>query len=51
MSGGGRTNAAPTAGAVGTYIFVGVKGLDGQVWINQGSGLGPTPFLDWNPIT
>jgi hypothetical protein len=51
VSGGGQTDAAPTAGAVGTYIFVGIKGLDDNLYLNQGSGLGTTPFLEWQPMT
>ena len=48
VEGGGRTDAAPAAAALGTYMFVAVKGLDGRVWLNQGE-LGQ-PFTGWGLI-
>ncbi len=42
-----HTDAAQTAGAVGNYIFVAAKDLDGNLQFTQGSGLGSTPFIDW----
>ena len=36
MEGDGRTDAAPAAGAVGTHVFVVIKGLDGNVFIQVG---------------
>jgi hypothetical protein len=38
VEGNGRTNAAPGAGAVGSHVFVAVKGLDGRVVVNQADG-------------
>jgi hypothetical protein len=46
--GDGRTGAAPAAALVGDqhgYLFVTVKGLDGQLYVNQGQ-LGK-PFTGW----
>ena len=45
LEGGGRTDAAPAAALVGTYLFVVVKGLDGNIYLNQGE-LGQ-PFVGW----
>src|SRR5205085_440032 len=48
LEGGGRTNAAPAAALVGSqhnYLFVVVKGLDGNIYLNQGK-LGK-PFVGW----
>jgi len=47
VDGGGRTDAAPAAGAVGTHVFVAIKGLDGSVYVNQ-ADLGQ-PFGQWIP--
>jgi hypothetical protein len=43
-----RTDAAPAAALVGSYLFVVVKGLDGQLYLNQGN-LGK-PFVGWQPM-
>ena len=54
MEGGGRTDAGPTAAAIGTYMFVAIKELDegpnrpGHVYLNQGE-LGQ-PFIGWGRI-
>jgi len=50
VPGGGRTNAAPavTLVANGTYMFVVVKGLDNQLWLNQGTPGGA--FVGWQPM-
>jgi hypothetical protein len=47
VEGGGRTNASPAAALTGNapYVFVGVKGLDGNMYINQGD-LG-RPYVGW----
>jgi hypothetical protein len=47
LEGGGRTDAAPAAALCGNspYTFVAVKGLDQNVYINQG-GLGG-PYVGW----
>jgi hypothetical protein len=48
LEGGGRTDAAPAAALVGpqhNYLFVAIKGLDGNVYLNQGE-LGK-PFVGW----
>ena len=48
LDGGGRTDAAPAAALVGpqhNYLFVVVKGLDGNIYLNQGE-LGK-PFVGW----
>ncbi|SIT49563.1 hypothetical protein BN2475_1480002 [Paraburkholderia ribeironis] len=42
---GGQTVASPAAALIGTYLFVAVRGMDGNVWINQGE-LGQ-PFVGW----
>ena len=42
---GGQTQASPAAALIGTYLFVAVRGMDGNVWINQGE-LGK-PFVGW----
>jgi len=44
---GGLTTASPAAAAVGTYMFVAVRGLDGNIYINQTGDLGQT-FLTWD---
>ena len=52
LDGSGRTDAAPAAAMVGNlnnYLFVAVKGLDGQLYLNQGD-LGKT-FVGWQPDT
>src|SRR5205085_1046438 len=48
MEGGGRTDAAPAAGAVGTHLFVAVKGLDGNIYLNQ-ADVGQS-FGQWFPM-
>jgi hypothetical protein len=48
LEGGGRTDAAPAAALVGpqhNYLFVVIKGLDGNLYVNQGE-LGK-PFTGW----
>jgi hypothetical protein len=47
LEGGGRTDAAPAAALCGNapYVFAAVKGLDNNVWINQGD-LG-RPYVGW----
>lgn len=48
IEGGGRSDAAPAAALVGdqhNYLFVVVKGLDGNLYLNQGE-LGK-PFVGW----
>jgi hypothetical protein len=48
LDGNGRTDAAPAAALVGpqhNYLFVIVKGLDGNLYLNQGE-LGK-PFVGW----
>jgi len=35
IEGGGRTNASPTGGAVGTHLFVGIMGTNRYILINQ----------------
>jgi hypothetical protein len=48
LDGGGRTDAAPAAALVGpqhNYLFVVIKGLDGNLYVNQGE-LGK-PFVGW----
>jgi hypothetical protein len=48
LTGGGRTDAAPAAALVGpqhNYLFVVIKGLDGNLYVNQGE-LGK-PFTGW----
>jgi hypothetical protein len=48
MEGDGRSDAAPAAALVGpqhNYLFVVVKGLDGNLYLNQGE-LGK-PFVGW----
>jgi hypothetical protein len=47
IDGDGRTDTALSAGAVGTHVFVAVKGQDGRVWVNQ-ADLGH-PFGQWFP--
>ena len=42
---GGQTQTSPAAALIGTYLFVAVRGMDGNVWINQGE-LGK-PFVGW----
>ena len=40
LEGDGRTDAAPAAALVGdnsSYLFVVIKGLNGQLYLNQGS--------------
>jgi hypothetical protein len=52
LTGGGRTDAAPTASLVGkdhNYLFVVVKGLDGNLYLNQGI-LGK-PFVGWMKLS
>lgn len=51
LPGGGRTDAAPAAALVGSdhrSLFVVVKGLDGQLYLNQGQ-LGGS-FVGWQPM-
>jgi hypothetical protein len=43
---GGQTVASPAGALIGTYLFVAVRGMDGNVWINQGE-LGRHPFIGW----
>jgi hypothetical protein len=48
LPGQGRTNAAPAAALVGdnhNYLFVEIKGLDGNLYLNQGTLGGP--FTGW----
>jgi hypothetical protein len=51
LDGGGRTDATPAAALVGAdhdYLFVLVKGLDGNLYLNQGQ-LG-SPFVGWQAL-
>jgi hypothetical protein len=51
LEGDWRTDAAPAAALVGddhAYLFVIVKGLDGQLYLNQGQ-LG-SPFVGWQQM-
>jgi hypothetical protein len=50
VPGGGRTNAAAAVALVanGTYMFIVVKGLDNQLWLNQGTPGGA--FVGWAPL-
>jgi hypothetical protein len=51
LPGGGRTDAAPAAALVGpdhNYLFAVVKGLDGNVYLNQGT-LGGA-FVGWQQM-
>jgi hypothetical protein len=50
LDGNGRTNAGPAAALVGggSYLFVAVKGLDGNLYLNQGV-LGK-PFVGWQQM-
>jgi hypothetical protein len=51
MPGGGSTDAAPAAALVGAdndYLFAAVKGLDGNVYLNQGT-LGGA-FVGWRQV-
>ena len=43
--GQGQTNVAPAAALVGNYLFVLIKGFDGNIHLNQGD-LGK-PFVGW----
>jgi len=45
-----RTDAAPavTVTSAASYMFVAVKGLDGNIYINQGGVSGP--YVGWYPI-
>jgi TIR domain-containing protein len=45
VEGNGRTDAAPGAGAVGSHIFLAIKSVDGQMYLNQ-ADLGH-PFGQW----
>jgi hypothetical protein len=47
LEGNGRTDASPAAAVTGSaeYHFVAIKGLDGNIWINQGDPGGP--YLYW----
>jgi hypothetical protein len=45
VEGDGRTDAAPSAGAVGSHVFLAIKGLDGNMYLNQ-ADLGH-PFGQW----
>jgi hypothetical protein len=47
VEGEGRTDAAPSAGAVATHVFIGIKGLDGRIYINQADL--DKPFGQWFP--
>ncbi|HKF55497.1 MAG TPA: hypothetical protein VKJ45_08645, partial [Blastocatellia bacterium] len=49
VDGGGRTDAAPAAAAVGTHVFVAVRGLDRQVYLNQ-ADLGGSFNSFWLPM-
>ncbi|MBV2153019.1 hypothetical protein [Kitasatospora sp. SUK 42] len=52
LNGDGQTDAAPAAALVGpqhNYLFVVVKGLDGNLYVNQGV-LGGA-FVGWNPFS
>jgi hypothetical protein len=42
-----RTDAAPAVTAVGNYLFLLAKSLDGELWLNQGE-VGK-PFVGWQP--
>jgi hypothetical protein len=51
LDGDGRTDAAPAAALVGddhSYLFVVVKGLNGNLYLNQGQ-LG-RPFVGWQVL-
>jgi hypothetical protein len=50
VPGNGRTNAAAAAAAVsdGTYVFIVIKGLDGNVYLNQGTPGGS--FVGWQAL-
>ena len=51
LSGGGHTDVPPAASLVGNdsnYLFVVVKGLDGNLYLNQGE-LGK-PFVGWQQL-
>ena len=51
LDGGGHTDAAPAVALVGNnhnYLFTVVKGLDGNLYLNQG-GLG-SPHIGWQSI-
>jgi hypothetical protein len=45
VEGGARTDAAPAAGAVGSHVFVAIKGLDGKIYVNQADRA--RPFGRW----
>jgi hypothetical protein len=51
LEGNGRTDVAPAAALVGddsTYLFVAIKGLGDQLYLNQGELGGP--FVGWQPL-
>jgi hypothetical protein len=48
LAGSVTTDAAPAAALVGKYLFVVIKGRDGNVYLNQGV-LGK-PFVGWKPM-
>jgi hypothetical protein len=51
LDGDGRTDAAPAAALVGddhSYLFVVVKGLNGNLYLNQGQF--GRPFVGWEPM-
>lgn len=45
LTGNGRTPSAPSAAAVGSYVFVAVRGYDNNIYINQGTP--GNPFVGW----
>ena len=45
LEGGGRTDAAPAASLVGDYLFVAIKGPNGNIQLNQGNL--ENPFVGW----
>jgi hypothetical protein len=45
LEGEGQTDAAPAAALIGNYLFVAIKGLDGNLYLNQGD-LGKS-FIGW----
>jgi len=48
VDGNGRTNAAPSAAAIGTHLYVAIKGLDGQILLNQADD--GKSFGQWFPL-
>lgn len=48
MEGNGKTDRSPASGAVGTHLFIAIKGLDGQIYLNQADE--GNPFGQWFPM-